>query len=316
MDDTKVNHCNEFYSDADKLDFEGFRDCVIGILSDICGPEFRVEERQVIKNNAVKLYGVSISENNSAVAPTIYLEVFYEEYLKGVRGVQEIANEVLRVYSNNRTPGNFELEKFLDYEKVRMNLGVRLINREKNREFLGCVPHRDFLNLAVIYTVRVGDKNGFASITVRNEHLEKWGISEDELRKDAENNMESIMEPRIRYLYEFMESLGCSIGEETGMSEKVLPMYVLTNRSGNFGAAAVIMTGLLREFAENKESDLYILPSSVHELILLPISGDVNVSELRSMVKSVNESVLDKEDFLSDDVYYYSREDDEITIAG
>ena len=308
MDNFKIDFEVRNTSESEKMEFGVFCDRVVEELKDICGPEFRVKKAEVMKNNSVKLCGVSISEVESKIAPTIYLESLYKEYMEDDKNLQEVVNSILKAYSSHRDPGKFDIEGFLSFESVRKKIGVRLVNKVRNAKLLSGVPHRDFLNLAVIYVVFVGEKESFGSVTVKNEHMKAWGVGEEELYTAAMENIKDLINPEICGITDIID--------KDIMGYDALPMYVLTNRSGSYGAAGILAPDILLKFAEERAVDLILLPSSVHEFIILPETEEMDINELRRMVSSINRSVVYDEDYLSDEVYRYDLKNNEISVMG
>ncbi len=307
MENFKIDFEVRDTSESDKMEFGVFCDRVVEKLKEVCGPEFRIKKAEVTKNNSVQMCGVSISEVESKIAPTIYLESFYKEYTEGGKDLQEVVNSIIKAYSSHRDPGNFDIEGFINFESVRSKIGVRLVNKARNMKMLSKIPHRYFLDLAVIYVVFVGEEKSFGSITVKNEHMKAWGVGEEELYTAAMGNMKKLIDPGI-----------CSVTDITDkdiLGYDAIDMYVLTNRSGYYGAAGILSQEILREFAEKISSDLILLPSSVHELVILPETVEMDANELRSMVSEINRSVVHDEDYLSDEVYRYDLKKDKIFVV-
>ena len=177
---------NTEYQGKEKLTFDDFRREIIEALSDICGEEYLIREECVHKNNIDKKYGISIKERNSNIAPTIYLESFYEDYKAGKKNIMEIENCIIKLYQNSRKSGAMKLDFFKNFEEVRKRLSYKLVNFEKNKKFLGEVPHRRYLDLAIIYVMNLNEVGG--SITIRNEHLGYWDVDEDILFDVAQEN--------------------------------------------------------------------------------------------------------------------------------
>lgn len=200
---------------------------------------------------------------------------------------------------------------FRDFSKIRENLFYRLINYEKNQELLSMVPHTRFLDLAKIYYAdcRIGGTAG--SIPIYHKHVEEWNITEDELITAAEENT-----PRLypANLHPIFDTLGLG-GDINLIPEMPVPMFVLSNTENHNGAAAVCYKNVLERFSKKIEDNLVILPSSVHETILMPLQKNSSKESLREMVYDVNRTMLDQSEFLSDNVYLYSRKDRQLMIA-
>ncbi len=300
------------------LDYEDFRNEVVSDLKEVCGPEFSVDVREVMKNNGVTLYGVSITGPGETVFPTIYLEALYDEYRKGNVNVKEAVNEILRIYSNEKNTGEVNMYFLTDFEKVRDKLIFRLINAEKNEELLKEVPHRRFLDLAVIYTVFIDDVFKTAgNVTVRNDLMKKWGVNEQDLFELSCRNTPVIKSPVMKELGEMIGELLTDVAGE-GMGDEIyetggIKMYVLTNSDRYYGDSSILYPGVLKELQEKMKTDLFLLPSSVHEFIIVPDFGQIDSRDLSELVKSVNETSVGAEEFLSDNVYLFSNE--KITIC-
>ncbi len=299
-----------------KLNFTEFRKTLIDGLRDICGSEFVIREEHVHKNNAKELFGVSIRNKSSNIAPTIYLESFYERYYEGKTDIEDIKNDIIRVYRQNSGSGMINVDFFKDFERVKDKLSYRLINYETNKRFLDEVPHRRVLDLAIIYVLNLNECSG--SITIRNEHLDLWKTDEKELFEITESNTPKIFPFRINEFSEMLdELLEGSDAEEMNeiVRNEPVSMFILTNNKCLYGASAILYEDALKDFSDRIGSGFYMLPSSVHETILLPENVCFNTENLREMVKSVNEAVLDREDYLSDNVYYYNRENKRLEIV-
>ena len=295
------------------LDFEGFREEVIEELLEVCGNEFLVEKRDVMKNNGVTLSGISITGPGETVFPTIYLEALFDEYRKGKMNIKEIVNEILRIYTKEKNVCGVNMSYLTDFDSVREKLIYRLINAEKNESLLKDIPHRRFLDLAVIYTVYIDDVfNSAGNVTVRNDLMEKWGVDEEELYILATRNTPRIKKPVIKelgeMLAELMDTGECRDSAEDIFGEGMVKMFVLTNCDRYYGDSIILYPGLLKDLRDMMKTDLYLLPSSVHEFIIVPASGGIGSSELSDLVKSVNESSVVAEDFLSDNIYLYKND--------
>ncbi len=298
------------------LNLEDFRKEVMEGLREICGPEFNISERDVMKNNGVMLCGISIAGPDETVTPAIYLESFYSEYEQGKMNIKEVENEILKAYSAEKWDGEMSFDFISDFEEVKDRLIFRLINAEMNEELLKDTPHRRFLDLAVIYTVFV---DGFfeipGNIIVKNDLLDQWGVDEETLHEYAFINTPRIKTPVMKELSEMLLDV---LGADSGLPEMdpdkgFLKMFVLTNCDKFYGDSPILYPGFLNGIRNAAGTDLFLLPSSVHEFIIIPDTGDIDPKELKDLVMSVNRSTVSKEEFLSDNVYVYR--DGEISIC-
>lgn len=290
------------------MNIKDFADRMKTVISDALKKEVRIVNP--LKPNNVRLYGLSIVEPDSNTSPVIYLESYFERFLDTDNWTGAV-KDILEFYRDNRGEDSFDMKWFCDFSKIRENLFYRLINYEKNQELLSMVPHTRFLDLAKIYYAdcRIGETAG--SILIYHRHVEEWNITEDELITAAEENT-----PRLypANLHPICDTLG--LGDDIApILEMPVPMFVLSNTGNHNGAAAVCYKDVLERFSQKIKDDLVVLPSSVHEIMLLPLQKSNSIESLREMVCDVNRTMLDRSEFLSDNVYLYSRDDRQLMIA-
>lgn len=274
--------------------------------------QINIKVEKIIKNNGVKLDGLSIRTENETISPTIYLNEYYDEYLEGCP-IEQIVNHICAIYYESRGRVEFDISKFEDYAQIKENIMFKLINYEKNEELLCDVPHIRFLDLAIVFYchIRIEEFEN-ASILIRNSHMKNWDISTDELYEDAHINTSEKLGCEIRS----MKDVLLNLSKDNSAIDEVLAdmddpgMYVLCNSIGSFGGACMLYKDKLKEFATQKEDDLYILPSSVHELIIVPAKNVNEPESLKEMVRDVNATMLKTQEILSDSVYFYKLSDD------
>ena len=157
-----------------------------------------IEVREVEKNNGVLLTGIAIRRKGSPIAPNIYVNRLFEEYQDGME-LQEIAGEIERIYQSEKEPDlqDFHVEDLVDFEKTKGLICFKLVNVERNKKRLETMPHRTFLDLAVIYDVRVVNLAGaVGSVAVTNSMIQGWGVTEEQLYKLALQNTPTSFFPR------------------------------------------------------------------------------------------------------------------------
>ncbi len=291
--------------------FNEFTELVRDKLDDICGPEFSVTVYEALKNNSVTHKGISIRENGCNISPTIYMDEFYTDYCDG-RDIDEIVNDILRIYSENRLCPELDVMRFEDYEWVKDRIFFKLINAMDNFRLLQQVPHENVMDLSVVYGVYMGDHKGaFSSVLIRNEHLAGWGVSEEEIKERAARNTRDLLPYKISTMNEMLEGTGY----EADVPEDALKMYVMTNNIRLNGAGTMLYGGVLKSFASTLGSDLFIIPSSVHELILIPDDGTFDPQALMPLIGEVNDTQVEKEEILSYSLYRYDLEKDMMEIS-
>ena len=312
------------FRERDCMSYDGFMACIRLDIQRKLGNRFQVEAKEVTKNNSSKLKGLIIMEEGLNIHPTVYMEYFYEQYKAGMT-LEEIEDDVLQTYMKNRREEKFDTGLFMDWKQMRKGITYKLINFERNMELLRDVPYQKFLDLAIVFEciLDMGDAGG-ATILIRNTHMKLWGITADELYSAAFANTPELLGCRLTSMLEVMlEIIGSgkvkpsNIEDIPNMAElekNQSSMYVLSNRKNFHGAGAILYKNLLKEIAEKWGCDICILPSSVHEVILVPMSEAGSYAEMSQMVREVNRTQVSPEEVLSDHVYKYIREIGKITM--
>jgi len=281
--------------------------------------EKETQVREVLKLNGIRLYGLTVIDPDKNTSPTIYLEPFYHRFLESGNWPLTIV-EISEAYQHNTLNEPFNADWFMDFNQVKGKICYRLINYDANRELLEHIPHSRFLDLAKIFYVQYQLKSvGMGTISIYNTHLEIWGISADELAAVAEANTPLLLNARFTSLDNTLAEI---IGSPEFLHQKpesapkdACPFFVLTNTLQSNGAAAICYQDTLKNFSGRTGKDTIILPSSIHETILLPLKESIDFAFLKRMVHSVNITQVNPEEFLSDSVYIYRRSTGQIEIA-
>ena len=272
----------------------------------------------VMKNNGTELDGITIMEKDKNFAPTIYVNSFYDRYREGV-SLKAVVSEIIRIYNQNKNSININADYFENYENVRKTIVYKLVNYQKNKKLLEDVPYKRVLDLAVVFYCLIEQGKGVsATALIHNEHLRIWNVTEDEIYNDALKNTPVLLAGSIVPMSKILSEIAGTAPADN--DEKVCEytgediLYVLTNSSRVNGAACILYDNLLKKFANDVHSDLYILPSSVHEVIIVPKKNAFDKSELADMVREVNEQGVSQDEILSDNVYEYNRKNGLITM--
>lgn len=283
-------------------------------VSEILGDEMVVEIQEVTKVN-LSLDGLTIRKQGENIAPTIYLNQYFNQFNDG-RAMDDIVRDIIRVYENNQ-PENimnvFKTEDFYDFDKMKEKIVLKVINTERNLDLLEQVPHLDMegLGLSVVFYVSLMTGEQSAGILIKNEHLKLWEKTVSDLTSLAEINTNRMHAFTIKSINEVLS--GMFGFEEDLIPEDVPALYVLTDENKTFGASQLFLKDKIREFAKQQDCDVYILPSSVHELLLLRADfPNVEPEYLKEMVCEVNATEVSNEDFLCDGAFKYELATDKI----
>ena len=295
------------------LNYDEFKRELLKRVRERAGSDVTVEIVAIQKNNRTKKDTIAFSDKENNLQPLIYMDSIYSQYCAGAE-LSVCVGFAVEVY---RSAMEIDIDTaYKEWKNVRAKIEMTVINKAWNEDSMSGIPHMDFLDL-VLYCRIIIDKNenGVASMTVQKHMLKEWEISEEELWEAAFSNLKT-EEFEIKDVNEVLRFIFPE-GDLTGLPNKnkfESALYVLTNKYQNRGAIGMLRTDLLEKFAEWGDSDLYILPSSIHEVLLLA-DNEIPVDELRRMVRSVNRGVVDEMDRLSDEVYYYQRGSGKLEIV-
>ena len=256
------------------------------------------------KYNGASRKGILFSEEKSNVSPAIYLEEYYHRFHEG-DSLDAIVKEILKLHRRMRFRTPWDPEAIKDYKAVRERIVYRLINEEKNRRLLKEMPYVPWLDLAIVFYVLLeADAYGMAAMPVTSEHLNIWGATEEEVYEEACRNTKMLLPASFQTMDEVIEQL---TGEEQKKETGAGRVYVISNRLRSFGASAILYPGFLEEIGRRLKDDYFVLPSSVHEAIIVPRKGSCVKELLDKMVAEINKTQVMQEEALSDRAYYYDR---------
>lgn len=273
---------------------------------------------ETTKNNGLQKKGVMIEREGSNIGPTIYLEEFYDRYKEG-ETLEHLLEEIMEFYDSVKCTEKWDCRRFEEYESIKEKIVCRLISFPKNEDSLREIPHVKILDLAVIFYVllEVADK-GMATITVRNEHMKVWKVSCEELYEQAVKNSNLLLPAQFYTMHQAIEELmdecddhlGLHIEDTVDDEEEV--MFILTNSYRNFGAVCLIYPHVLEMIGNMLGENFYILPSSIHEVIIVPESKGIGPDVFDSMINEINETQVAPEEILGDHSYLYLRNENEL----
>ena len=267
-----------------------------------------------------KLDGISLSaqNENTMISPTLYINDMYEKYSKTgdlQTTLQEAAEAMDAVFREATLPP-------LDINTAKDNIIFQLVNTMQNEDMLKNLPHRDFQDLSIIYRWVVGvEQQGLSSVVINNHVAESLGMGEEQLFRAAAENTRRILPPVVQSMNEVMRDMFVADGMPKeladlmiGEQEPEMTMWVISNERKVDGAASMLYEDKLHSLAERVGTDLYILPSSVHEVIAVSVEMG-EPEELARMVAEVNMDQVDLSERLSNQVYHYDKDLRKITLA-
>lgn len=292
------------------LNYNEFIESVRELLSIRLSHSYEIVLKKVVKNNDVCRYGISAfpkeGNNGKKVSRIVYLEDFYQEYEDEQEyNLEGIVSEICSILIDFTSPG-FNETDYTDIDKVKDKIIFELVNYEKNEKRLLDRPYIKIMDLAVIFAFVATDLGrDFGVVHITNEIAKQFGLTRDEIWEFAKVNTPKLLKADIMPMSSF-------VYDEKADNEE---MYIICNRKKTSGAGVILYDRILEELSSELESDLYILPSSVHETIVIRADKNKDVYALQEMVKNINNTVVSAEDILSDKVYCYYRNSKKLEIA-
>lgn len=293
--------------DEEMMEYNEFKNLLVEAVQENVGPEKKVYLKTVKKCNGIMREGITYEYEDSreliSGVPIVYLDDLYE-YYEEEEDLADIITCVVNAFMKAELPK--EVYDIQNWKVHKNNVFMKLLNSKYNLHMLDSLVHKEFLDLSIIFSVNLGG----ACMDITKQILETWNVTEEELYQTALDNMKS-KGCVIADLKAFLPPM-MTVGEDDSSY-----MFVVTNENRIYGASEILHAERLQEFAEAQDSNMYILPSSRHEMLLIPDDGDVSLEVLQKTVYEINHdsSVMRWEDYLSDSVYYFDRLKGQISIA-
>lgn len=299
----------------ERMNFEEFVTEIKERIKDFLPESFQKAEiclQAITKNNNMKLTGLTIRNVGSNMVPTIYLEQFYTRYQKGEE-MSELLRRIAQIRVENDKPMGFDTEQIVNFDKAHDKIMPQLISAKLNKESLNERPHILIEDLAVVFCIILqADDEGTANVQVSNHLKETWQVTTEELYDLAIKNLVNADAGIFVSMKEVLSGLSSGLyGEDLRTAEDMLEcsgMYVVSNKEKVHGAAIILNQEMMNRIVEKMGDGFYILPSSVHECLLLPADVGIDAKYLESMVQQVNAKGLNLQERLSDHVYQYFKE--------
>ncbi|MBR1669417.1 MAG: hypothetical protein IJ695_01845 [Butyrivibrio sp.] len=294
------------------MEIREFGEMMVREVKSALGKGHLVECRDIVKNNGVVYHAIVIRREDESVAPTIYLDQMFDRYLEGC-SVVSLAGDIVEIYRQSMPGNEIDIEAFTDFSRASENLFFKVVNYRKNKSKLEKVPYRKVLDLAMVPLCLVKSSSlGIGTITIEKSHLDVWEITEDELWEVIGENAAKVCPPKTEAMVDVLENITHTPVE----SDEMGSIFVISNDSGNLGAGAAFYPGVMRQMSDAFECDLFLIPSSIHEMLIIPDPGAVvEPDALKQIIREVNSSTVAEEEILSYNLYRYDRETDHIFIV-
>lgn len=258
-----------------------------------------VSEQAIPKNNNVIKNALLIKPEDGIVAPTIYIDEYINAIKSGNASVEDVVVRIVDTYKQAKTLEINEAAAKIDFINAKEHLRCQVINYEANKELLKDIPHKKIEDLAIITRYKVDEDSSFI---VKKDALEHMGMSASEAIEYGINN--SIKDGfHVRSMADVMKEM-MEPGSNMEMPSD-MGLYVVSSANNVNGAAGIFVDRNLRaEIRDELGSDFYVLPSSIHECLVMKDTGNIDYESLQAMVREVNATQVAPEERLSDCVYH------------
>ena len=295
----------------EKMSYEEFKAWAADEIRAWLPPEYADADVSIHRMEKLGLAydGMTVVRSGQRAAAAVNLTAFYDMYQEG-RTAGDIIHEMADVAAMQAP--QMEYSVFSDYEAAKDRLVIRVTNKETNADVLAGMPHKEVEDLAITYHVLVNqDQNGIASAPVTDDLLRHYGVTAEQLHEDAIANSQRMLPAQLDSMQNMLFGMMTPEASDT-LRDEPYPgstMLVLTNNVQLNGAAALFYPGVMDQAAERLGGDFIVLPSSTHEVIMIPADGMTDFRSLEQMVKDINRSQVAPEERLSDHVYHYDAQE-------
>lgn len=311
-------------------------DRLVAVLQDKLGEGYTIKINEVTKTNNVKLKTVTIFEKNKNIAPSLHLKEFMDENEDDVN-VEEIAEKILQAYEECKPADSIQMDDFKVFDMIKNRICYKLCNTELNKELLNSLPSIPIFDLSIVFFVDFSHEFiGKGHVNITYKHMEMWGVTTEELMRAAANNTLKTLGLRFENILNVLDSLRTKLAGDRQETEDINiimeaignsccdkgTMWVLSNNDNCWGTSVILNDGVAKSISDKFKTGYFIIPSSIHELIIIPDdslayesdSFEMVCKKLIEMIASVNDTELSKEEILSYNLYYYDCSTDKIKM--
>lgn len=303
------------------MTYEAFKIMIKHRMQEIMGDSIEVRFERYFKNNHTEIEALTFKEKkpafNEVLSPAINMKDLYTLYKQNGESLEECLHQIQRLYESQEYKSFESLSG--KWKEIKGQVFPVLIHKAWNEKWLReeQVPYKNFLDFAVILRRSLEiPAHDTATMVVTRDLMNHWNVPEEELWETAWNNLK---EEKF-----YIHDLNTVLSKEMQEAEQNLntlnfssmpSLYIMTNKERYYGARAILRTDLLQDFAKKVDCNLYILPTSIHEIMLLPDHGEFKAEKLRTDVKEINAACLAEDNQLSNEVYYLKKDSDNVEIA-
>lgn len=299
------------------MEYKDFLEEVKNNIKDYLPDSFKdatVDIQKVKKNNGVELNGLTVRKTGQKISPVLYLDQHYRNLQQGLTNIQDICKNVAEGITQNQR--SFDVNDILDPEKIKDRVTFSVIGAKNNISMLQDMPHRIKDDMAMVYRIIVNQENQeVGSVKISDQLAESLNLNEKDLYNMAMENTPKLFPAQFQSMFDVLKKMMPEMAEimEPNIFED--SMYVLSNEQNIDGASALFYPGVQEEIYKHMGKEYYVLPSSIHETIIVPKNASMNATELKNMVMEINGKEVSPDEVLTDSVYEYDARSKTLTIA-
>ena len=299
------------------MEYKDFLEEVKNNIKDYLPDSFKdatVDIQKVKKNNGVELNGLTVRKTGQKISPVLYLDQYYRNLQQGLTNIQDICKNVAEgIIQNQRS---FDVNDILDPEKIKDRVTFSVIGAKNNISMLQDMPHRIKDDMAMVYRIIVNQENQeVGSVKISDQLAESLNLNEKDLYNMAMENTPKLFPAQFQSMFDVLKKMMPEMAEMMEPNIFEDSMYVLSNEQNIDGASALFYPGVQEEIYKHMGKEYYVLPSSIHETIIVPKNASMNATELKNMVMEINGKEVSPDEVLTDSVYEYDARSKTLTIA-
>lgn len=299
------------------MEYKDFLEEVKNNIKDYLPDSFKdatVDIQKVKKNNGVELNGLTVRKTGQKISPVLYLDQHYRNLQQGLTNIQDICKNVAEGITQNQR--SFDVNDILDPEKIKDRVTFSVIGAKNNISMLQDMPHRIKDDMAMVYRIIVNQENQeVGSVKISDQLAESLNLNEKDLYNMAMENTPKLFPAQFQSMFDVLKKMMPEMAEMMEPNIFEDSMYVLSNEQNIDGASALFYPGVQEEIYKHMGKEYYVLPSSIHETIIVPKNASMNATELKNMVMEINGKEVSPDEVLTDSVYEYDARSKTLTIA-
>ncbi len=288
----------DFKEFTDKLE----QDLKVALEDGPLGASIKRHEMEKMQGQSYTALTVMPADKNVGI--NINVDVLYEQMQYGASYQNVLSHALNQATAFVQDSPQFDVSSITDYEQTKSKLFVEVVGAERNAAMLEKLPHVQIEDMAMVYRIQIAEKDGeIASTLVTNQLMATMGVTADQLHQDALANSVEMKPVKVQKLSEMLAEM-TEVPVEI-IESSTPPVFVVTNEDKIKGASALFYPDTMEQLSKEVGGDFFVLPSSIHEVLVMPDTGDMSAEELKEMVTSINVDVVDPADILTDQVYHF-----------